>query len=85
MPIKCAKSWEDFHKKSEAKELVQNQLEMISFEVEGPCQFTAKAINEHTTQFEVLNQDLVIANLTEKVNLKIDSQFGSVPLLWHDC
>jgi len=46
--------------------------EMISFEIKGPCEFTAKEINNHTTQFEVLNEDLVIANFTEKVNLKFE-------------
>ena len=37
--------------------------EVINFEVEGPCELKAKAINDHITQFEVLNEDLVIANI----------------------
>ena len=46
--------------------------EIISFELEGPCQFVAKDINNHITQFNVINKDLVIANITDKVSLKID-------------
>ena len=46
--------------------------ELISFEVQGPCQFTAKDIDSHITQFNVINKDLVIANVTDKVALKID-------------
>ncbi len=46
--------------------------EMISFELKGPCKFKAKEINSHTTQFQVLNEDLLIANLTDKITLKFD-------------
>ena len=46
--------------------------EVINIEVDGPCELKAKSINDHITQFEVLNQDLVIANLTDKVKLKIE-------------
>ena len=46
--------------------------EVISFDIEGPCQFLAKDINSRTTQFEVLNSDLVIANITDKVKIKIE-------------
>ena len=46
--------------------------ELISFEIQGPCEFTAKDIDNHITQFNVINKDLVIANVTDKVNLKID-------------
>ena len=46
--------------------------EVIDIEVEGPCELKAKEINNHITQFEVLNQDLVIANITDKVKLKIE-------------
>ncbi len=46
--------------------------EMISFELKGPCKFKAKEINSYTTQFQVLNEDLLIANLTDKITLKFD-------------
>ena len=46
--------------------------EVISFEIQGPCEFKAKDINDNITQFEVINKDLLIANITDKVNLKID-------------
>ena len=46
--------------------------EVISFDLEGPCQFLAKDINACTTQFEVLNNDLVIASITDKVKIKIE-------------
>jgi len=46
--------------------------ELISFEIQGPCEFTAKNIDDHITQFNVINKDLVIANVTDKINLKID-------------
>ena len=46
--------------------------EVVSFEVEGPCKFTAKEIDSHITQFNVINKDLVIANITDKVKLKLD-------------
>ncbi len=46
--------------------------ELISFEIQGPCEFTAKDIDNHITQFNVINKDLVIANVTDKVKLKID-------------
>jgi len=46
--------------------------ELINFEIQGPCEFTAKNIDDHITQFNVINKDLVIANVTDKVNLKID-------------
>ena len=41
--------------------------EVINFEVEGPCELKAKVINDNITQFEVLNQDLIIANITNKI------------------
>ena len=47
--------------------------EVISFEVQGPCELKASEINKHITQFEVLKQDLVIANVTDEVNLKFNS------------
>ena len=50
--------------------------EVINFEVEGPCELKAKAINDHITQFEVLNQDLVIANITDKIKLKIEMRIA---------
>ena len=46
--------------------------ELISFEIQGPCEFTAKDIDNHITQFNVINKDLVIANVTDKVKLKVD-------------
>ena len=46
--------------------------ELISFEIQGPCEFTAKNIDDHITQFNVINKDLVIANVTDKISLKID-------------
>ena len=46
--------------------------ELISFEIQGPCEFIAKNIDDHITQFNVINKDLVIANVTDKINLKID-------------
>ncbi|MAX09978.1 MAG: DNA-directed RNA polymerase subunit alpha [Candidatus Marinimicrobia bacterium] len=46
--------------------------ELISFDIQGPCEFTAKDIDNHITQFNVINKDLVIANVTDKVKLKID-------------
>ena len=46
--------------------------ELVSIEVEGPCEFTAKEIDDHITQFNVINKDLVIANITDKVKLKVD-------------
>ena len=46
--------------------------ELVSFEIEGPCEFTAKDIDDHITQFNVINKDLVIANVTDKVKLKLD-------------
>ena len=46
--------------------------EVISFNLEGPCQFMAKEINNYTTQFEVLNTDLVIANITDKIKIKVE-------------
>ena len=46
--------------------------ESISLEIQGPCEFTAKDIDNHITQFNVINKDLVIANVTDKVKLKID-------------
>ena len=46
--------------------------EVISFIVEGPCQFTAKEISDKVTQFNVINEDLVIANITDKTELKIE-------------
>ena len=46
--------------------------ELVSFEIEGPCEFTAKDIDDHITQFNVINKDLVIAEVTDKVKLKLD-------------
>ena len=46
--------------------------ELVSFEIEGPCELTAKDIDDHITQFNVINKDLVIANVTDKVKLKLD-------------
>ena len=46
--------------------------ELISFDIEGPCDFLAKDINDHTTQFEVLNDDLLIATITDKIKIKIE-------------
>ena len=46
--------------------------EVISFNIEGPCQFLAKEINKYTTQFNVLNTDLVLANITDKIKIKIE-------------
>ena len=46
--------------------------ELVSFDLEGPCKFTAKDIGNQITQFNVINPDLVIANITDKVTLKID-------------
>ena len=50
--------------------------EVINFEVQGPCVLKANEINNHITQFEVLNQDLVIANVTDKVKLKIEMRIA---------
>ena len=50
--------------------------EVINFEVQGPCELKASEINKHITQFEVLNQDLVIANVTDKVKLKIEMRIA---------
>ncbi len=50
--------------------------EVINFEAEGPCELKAKVINDHITQFEVLNQDLVIANITDKIKLKIEMRIA---------
>tara|TARA_Y100001970_G_scaffold235335_1_gene294269 strand:+ start:1803 stop:2774 length:972 start_codon:yes stop_codon:yes gene_type:complete len=46
--------------------------ELVSFELDGPCEFTAKDIDDNITQFNVINKDLVIANVTDKIKLKLD-------------
>ena len=46
--------------------------ELVSFNLEGPCQFTAKDIDNQITQFSVINKDLIIANISDKVTLSVD-------------
>lgn len=49
---------------------------MISLEVEGPGEWTAKDIADATGEFEVLNPDHVIATLAEDASLVIDLRVG---------
>ena len=46
--------------------------ELISFEVNGPTSFKASELNSNLTDFEVINGDEVILEITEKVKLNFE-------------
>ena len=46
--------------------------ELISITLEGPCNLTGSDINDTLGEFEVLNPEVHIATITEKVNLSVD-------------
>ena len=46
--------------------------ELISFEVDGPATFNASELNDNLTDFEVINGDEVILEITEKVKLSFE-------------
>ena len=50
--------------------------ETINIKLKGPGQFTGKDINKVSEIFEVLNQDIVLANLTEKADFTIEMQIS---------
>ena len=55
----------------------------IEFKLKGPYKFTAKDIQDHTNDFEILNPDKHIATLNKdssiEIELKIDRGIGYVP------
>ncbi|MFT4986886.1 MAG: DNA-directed RNA polymerase subunit alpha [Flavobacteriales bacterium] len=50
--------------------------EKVSITISGQNQFTAGDIGNFTTAFQVLNTDLVVANLDSKVKLELDVTIG---------
>ena len=46
--------------------------ELTSITLDGPCQFTASDVGKTLGEFEVLNPDLHIATITDKVAISID-------------
>ena len=46
--------------------------EVISLNLQGPCDFNAGDMNSELTQFEVINKKLHIATITKKKNIEIE-------------
>ena len=46
--------------------------ELITIDLNGPCNFTGDDISKQLTEFEVLNPDMHIATLTDKVTLTVE-------------
>ena len=46
--------------------------ELVTINLEGPCDFGGSDIQEQLAEFEVLNPDSHIATITEKINFSID-------------
>ena len=56
--------------------LLNKKPEKINLSLKGPVDFTAKHIQEQTTDFEVLNPDLHIATLNEKAKVDFELRIG---------
>lgn len=56
--------------------LLSKRPEKLQLKLKGPMEFTGKIIQESTNEFEVLNPDLHIATLNEKVDLDIELYIG---------
>ena len=50
--------------------------ETIDLKLKGPGKFTGKDINKASELFEVLNEDILLANLTEKADFNIEMQIS---------
>tara|TARA_Y100001970_G_scaffold293351_1_gene439601 strand:- start:2127 stop:3089 length:963 start_codon:yes stop_codon:yes gene_type:complete len=46
--------------------------ELITIDLNGPCDFTGDDISKQLSEFEVLNPDMHIATLTDKVTLSVE-------------
>jgi len=51
---------------------VEEGPELVTIELQGPCNFTGKDISNIASDFDVLNPDIHIATLTEEKKLSID-------------
>lgn len=49
----------------------------IEFNLKGPHKFTAKDLQSHTSDFEILNPDKYIATLNKDANLNIELRMGT--------
>ena len=52
--------------------MVEEGPELVTIELQGPCNFTGKDISNIASDFDVLNPDIHIATLTEEKKLSID-------------
>lgn len=56
--------------------LLNKRPDKMSLRLKGPMEFTAKVIQDSTTDLEILNPDLHIATLNEKANFEMELRFG---------
>lgn len=56
---------------------ITNKSTKIEFTLKGPRKFTAKDIQDNTSDFEILNPDKYIATLNKDANLNIEIRMGS--------
>ena len=50
--------------------------ELINFDIEGPCEFTAGELNNYLTDFEVINKKEVVLEITDKVKINFESRIS---------
>jgi DNA-directed RNA polymerase subunit alpha len=56
--------------------LLNKRPEKINLSLTGPMEFTARLLQEESTDYEILNPDLHIATLNEKAKLDIELHIG---------
>jgi len=56
--------------------LIDKRPDKVVLDLKGPMELTAGEIQKNTTQFEILNPDLHIANLNEDAEFKMELRIG---------
>jgi len=56
---------------------ITSKSSKIEFSLKGPCKFTAKDLQDNTSDFEILNPEKYIATLNKDANLNIELRLGT--------
>ncbi len=56
--------------------LIDKKADKVTLELKGPKEFTARDIQAHSNEFEILNPDLHIATLNADAHFKMELRFG---------